>query len=198
MPQDTNDNNADFQLLSPNAAVLGGVQSLLGAPGPENTLSPIQRNSQITSALLDSSVSSSTSPNRGRNLTAVTNGALGTITFRLRFTNNTGAAVTKLRFRVIDLTTLGNVIGTQADLRLVTSPDVTITVGGNPVMVKGLTLDSSALLPLGGGLNSTVSAGTITVGTPLANGSEIAVQFRCGVNNGSGAFRFFINVEALP
>ena len=42
----------------------------LGAPGPENLLSPINRNSQFGIALLDSSVSSSSSPNRVRDLTS--------------------------------------------------------------------------------------------------------------------------------
>jgi len=197
-PLDSGNNATDFQLVSVNAATLNGAPSILGAPGPENSASPIQHNATIAASLLDPSASANTAPNRGRSTTPITNGSFGTITFRQRFTNNTGQAVTKLRFRIIDMTTLGNVAGSQADLRLLTSNDVTIIVGGMPVPVKGLTLDLASLLPSGGGLNATASAGTITVGTPLANGAQIAVQFRCGVNNGTGTYRFFVNIEALP
>ncbi len=37
----------------------------------------------------------------------------------------------------------------------------------------------------------------VTVGTPIANGASINVQFVLGVQQ-SGNYRFFINVEALP
>jgi hypothetical protein len=42
-PKDTDDNAADFRLVSTTGAVLGGVQSTLGAPGPESLASPIDR-----------------------------------------------------------------------------------------------------------------------------------------------------------
>ena len=51
--QDMNDNAADFQFVSTNGGSYGGVQSILGAPGPENTASPIQRNAQIKATLID-------------------------------------------------------------------------------------------------------------------------------------------------
>jgi hypothetical protein len=51
--------------------------------------------------------------------------------------------------------------------------------------------------PSGGGLNSSLAAGTITVATPLANGASINVEFKLGVQQ-AGSFRFFVNIEALP
>jgi len=42
-----------------------------------------------------------------------------------------------------------------------------------------------------------MSAGTITLATPLANGASINLQFLLGVQQ-TGSFKFFINVEALP
>ena len=42
-----------------------------------------------------------------------------------------------------------------------------------------------------------MSAGTITLGTPLANGASINVHFLLGVQQ-AGKFRFFVNIEALP
>jgi hypothetical protein len=50
---------------------------------------------------------------------------------------------------------------------------------------------------MGGGYNSTVSAGTITLGTPLAAGASVNVQFLLGVQQ-TGNFRFLVIVEALP
>jgi hypothetical protein len=65
------------------------------------------------------------------------------------------------------------------------------------VTVFGTTLEQPPTQPSGGGLNSTLSAGTITLGTPLAPGQSINLQFLLGVQH-SGNFKFFFNVEALP
>jgi hypothetical protein len=42
-----------------------------------------------------------------------------------------------------------------------------------------------------------MSAGTVTMGTPVANGASINLQFLFGVEQGGG-FRVFVFVEALP
>ena len=47
-----------------------------------------------------------------------------------------------------------------------------------------------------GGLNTSLSDGTITLGSPLAPGATIDVVFLLGVEQ-TGYFRFYINVEAL-
>jgi hypothetical protein len=49
----------------------------------------------------------------------------------------------------------------------------------------------------GGGLNNSLSVGTITLATPLFNGQTVNVQFLLGVQK-EGSFRFAVNVEALP
>jgi hypothetical protein len=110
-------------------------------------------------------------------------------------TNNTGGNVTRLRFRIIDVTTFP-VPGGTADMRARTSSDVVVTVAGNPRLVRGTTLEAPAQ-PNGGGFNSTLSAGTVTLATPLANGASIDVQFLFGLQS-TGKFRFLVNVEALP
>jgi hypothetical protein len=51
--------------------------------------------------------------------------------------------------------------------------------------------------PNGGAFNSTYSAGTITLGSPLANGASINLRFLLGIQQ-TGNFRFFINGAALP
>ena len=42
-----------------------------------------------------------------------------------------------------------------------------------------------------------MSAGTITLGTPLANGASIDVRFLLGIQQ-TGNFRIYLNIEALP
>jgi hypothetical protein len=58
-------------------------------------------------------------------------------------------------------------------------------------------VETSPAQPNGGGFNTSLAAGTIKLGTPLANGASINVQFLLGVQQ-PGTFKFFVNVEALP
>ena len=119
--------------------------------------------------------------------------------------------MTRLRFRVVQLTTLPSPNGT-ADLRVLSSVTVsgvsvndsgTCAATGIPitppctVTVKGLTLEEPPSQTIGGGFNSTLSEGTITLATPLANSASVNVQFLLGVQQ-TGTFRFYIVVEALP
>jgi hypothetical protein len=129
----------------------------------------------------------------------------GTLSIRRRFTNTTGAPVTRLRFRIVDITTFPALLGT-ADLRAITSAQVTATCqseggtphlcsdnGGAQTIIEGTTLETDASgQSNGGAFNSTLS-----LATPLAAGASVNVQFLLGVEQ-NGSFRFFINVEALP
>ena len=213
LPQDTDSNNADFEFVSTNGAIYSTRQSVLGAPGPENLASPIQRNTTIKASLVDVLASSNAAPNRVRDANPYTdtltasapNGGIpasnpypnGTLSIRRKFTNNTGAPVTRLRFRVVEVTTLPP-SGGNADIRALSSSTIVVNLtGGGTATVQGLTLEQGSVQPFGGGLNSTLSAGTVTVGTPIAPGASMNFQFLLGVGTG-GAYRFFINVEALP
>ena len=62
------------------------------------------------------------------------------------------------------------------------------------VTVKGTTVETPPSQPLGGGFNA---AWTVTLGSPLANGQSVNVQFLLGVMQG-GAYRVLVNTEALP
>src|SRR6185436_4957373 len=95
--------------------------------------SPLLRNSTIATALLDTFVSSSASPNRVRDFTSdpANNSTFGTLDIRRTFTNTTGGNVTRLRFRVIDLDTFPAASG-FADLRPRTSTSVVVTVDRPP------------------------------------------------------------------
>jgi predicted extracellular nuclease len=199
IPQDTNDNAADFVLVS-TSGVVGGTVAVLGAPGPENIESPIQRNGAIKASNIDTCAGAGTCQNRVRVGTQVTNGAFGTLKIRRKFTNTTTENVTRLRFRVVDITTLnspGYAPGNgQADLRVVPSDasnfTVTLSTGEN-APVAGTQVETPPAQTLGGGVNSSVA---LITPVQIAPGASVNVEFNLGVMQ-NGAFRFFVNVEAL-
>lgn len=202
--KDTNNNAADFVFVDTNGTSAGAGQRL-GAPGPQNLSSPIQRNASFAGNLLDTCVSSTSPPNRVRDFTSdpANNSTFGTLDIRRTIVNNTGGNVTRLRYRVIDLTTFPAPSGI-ADLRPRTSTAVVVTVdrppcgsGTSNVTVNGTTLEQPPSQPNGGGFNSSMSSGTITLATPLANGASIDVRYLLGIQQ-TGSFKFYLNIEALP
>jgi len=201
-PADTGNNSADFSFVAVDAGLYGGLQAILGAPSPENLRSPIQRNAQLPVTVIDPAVGPGVAPNRVRDTTAIgPNAAFGTLTLRRKITNNTGSNVTKLRFRITDITTLNSPGyvpgGSQADMRVLNSNDVNVTItGGQTILVRGTTLESPPSQPNGGGLNSALTTGVISLSQPLLPGQSINVQLALGVQQG-GSFRFFFNLEAL-
>ena len=202
--KDTNNNAADFVFVDTNGTSAGAGQRL-GAPGPENLSSPIQRNASFAVNPLDVCVASASPPNRVRDFTSdpPNNSTFGTLDIRRTVVNNTGGNVTRLRFRIIDLTTFPAPSGI-ADLRPRTSTAVVVTVdrppcgsGTSNVTVQGTTLEQPASQPNGGGFNSSLSAGTVTLATPIANGASVDVRFLLGIQQ-TGSFKIYVNVEALP
>jgi hypothetical protein len=203
-PKDTNNNAADFIFVDTNGTSAGAGQRL-GAPGPENLSSPIQRNASFSVPLLDPCVGGPSPPNRVRDFTSdpANNSTFGTLDIRRTVINNTGGNVTRLRWRVIDLTTFPAPSGI-ADLRPRTSTAVVVTVdrvpcgsGTSNVTVQGTTLEQPPSQPNGGGFNSSLSSGTVTLATPLANGASLDVRFLLGIQQ-TGSFKFYLNIEALP
>lgn len=201
-PGDTDNNATDFIFVDTNGTSAGAGQRL-GAPAPENQVSPVQRNSQFQSFLVDANMSATGPPNRVRDLTS------GTLSIRRRWTNNTGGFVTRLRFRIVDQTTFPAPSGI-ADLRARTS--VAVVVGGitdaatclatgtpaTPpcsITIQGTSLEQPPSQPNGGGFNSSLSLGTISFSAPIPNGASINLQFLLGVQQ-TGSFKFYINVEA--
>jgi len=209
---DTQVNNKDF-VFADTAGTNTPAGRRLGAPGPQNSGAP-RLNLSIATLLLDASKGSTADPNRVRDMMPVTNGANGTLLVRRRFVNNTGAPVTKLRFRIVDFSTFPDPMMQQgiADLRALDAVTVTVNgvqdsatcaATGTPntkpcsVTVFGTTLEQPPTQSVGGGLNSSFSAGTITLPNPLASGASVNLQFRLGVQT-PGTFKFFFNIEALP
>jgi hypothetical protein len=209
--QDTNDNAADFIVVSTAAGAVGSnATSTLGAPGPENSTGargPVPCNVPDTAKFgrspLDSTVAVGSAPNTVRDTTSdpVNNSTLGTIDFRRRFTNNTGGAVTRLRFRITN-TTSPSTPG-AADLRARSSAPAVVTVNdpttcGGPapcnVAVVGTTLEQPPAQASGGGVNSTLGVGTITLGTPLPSGASVNLHLLFGVQQ-AGDYHVSIVIE---
>lgn len=212
LPVDTDNNAANFVFVDTNGTSAGAGQRL-GAPGPEGLASPIQRNALFSALLLDATVTPASPPNRVRDFTSdpPNNSTFGTLSIRRRWVNNTGGSVTRLRFRIIDQTTFPAPSGI-ADLRARTSVSVvvagindagTCTATGSPATppcmttVLGTTLEQPPSQPNGSAFNGSLSAGTVTLATPLASGASINLQFLLGIQQ-TGSFKFFVNVEALP
>ncbi|MGZ5436076.1 MAG: hypothetical protein ACXW3F_08350 [Pyrinomonadaceae bacterium] len=209
LPKDTSDNAADFYFIDTSGTNAGAGQRL-GAPGPQALFTNIERNSSFSVTLLDPCVSKDAAPNRDRDNTPDpgNNATFGTLSIRRTVTNNTGVAVSKLRFRIVDITTTPS-IGV-ADLRARTSSDIMVTVdrppcgaGTSSVPVYGATLQNRFLFmgpafqPNGGAMNSLLSVGQITIFNALQPGDSIDVHFLLGVQQ-TGTFRFYVNIEVFP
>jgi hypothetical protein len=162
----------------------------------------------LSPGLVDPCTAQTAAPNRLRDTNGYTDSlsgtgtyTAGTLSIRRRYTNTTGAmAVTRLRFRIVDITTFPAPNGGVADLRPISSGDIVVSstvCGGSNLTVRGTTLDQPPAQNNGGGLNSTLSAGTITLASPLNPGQSINVQFLLGVKQ-IGTFRFLVTLEALP
>lgn len=218
LPRDTGDNAVDFVYADTFGVNNGPGTPRLGAPGPENLSSPILRNATMQGFNLDSTKATSAPPNRVRVLTpdSGNNSTFGTLDIRRRIVNNTGSAVTRLRFRVVDVTVFPSALTTGfADLRARTSgivlesvndpancaaaqvPPASSPVPPCTVTVQGTTLEMPPPQPNGGGFNSTLSVGSVALTPPLAPGASINVRFLLGVQQ-TGTFKFLVNIEALP
>jgi CSLREA domain-containing protein len=210
IPKDSDDNASDF-LFVDTSGTSTAAGHRLGAPGPENLTSPVQSNSQFSFLPLDRTKGTTVAPNRVRDFGSdpMNNSTFGTISIRRRVTNTTGSPVTRLRFRVIEVTTFPAPPGT-ADMRVRTSSDTTVTgiddagtcsaSGAGPppcgVTVRGTILETPPAQPSGGGNNSSVGVGNITLAAPLAPGESINIHFLLGIQQ-TGTFRFLINIEAV-
>jgi autotransporter-associated beta strand protein len=190
-PADSGDNRADFTLVATDPIQIANGIATLGAPGPENSTGPVQRNSGFSVAVPPGVTSSvrSTSP-------AVTNGSLGTLSLRRRFTNNTGQTLSKLRFRVADVSTWNSrlIFGNQAEMRVL---DATLAgLSGTGLLATKVETPPQQLS--GGGINTgMVVNGSLTLAQPLAPGQSVDVEFLLGVMKG-GSYQFVLTTEAAP
>jgi hypothetical protein len=196
VPQDTGDNASDFILVSINGTT-SIATAVLGAPGPENLSSPIVRNATIKSRLLEPTLAATASPNRVRTGT----GNSGDVSFRRTLRNNTGQTITSFRFRVNDLTTIGNDGGdtTRAQLALTNSIEFTYDPDNDPstanTQVLGTTLEAPATTNPGGGINASLRV-NLPAGVTVASGSSFSVNITFNIIR-AGNYRFSLNHEVL-
>ena len=85
-----------------------------------------------------------------------------------------------------------------------TSTAVVVTVdrapcgsGTSNVTVQGTTLEQPPSQPNGSGFNGSLSSGTVTLATPLANGATLDMRWLLGIQQ-TGTFKFYVNIEVLP
>ena len=122
---------------------------------------------------------------------------------RRTFTNTTAVPISRLRFRVVDITTTPSISGV-ADLRPHTSTDIAVTVHRRPcgtgmslVPVMGTTLEQPPSQTSGSGFNGSLTVGSITPQSPLEPGASVDVRFLLGVQQ-TGIARFCVAAETLP
>lgn len=168
-PQDTGNNSNDFLPVSTDAT-LAGQPVALGSPNPTNAMSPIVRSqSALTVGKADPSQPTNSVPNR--QFVPSGNGGSGVLTLRRTITNNTGAALPDVRFRITGITTLNNLTdpNTQVVLRAKSSTNVRPGFTGTTLDTTGGAMEATpagaATSPRnGGGLNSALSAGSFAAG----------------------------------
>ncbi|HEV2863231.1 MAG TPA: hypothetical protein VGX48_19615, partial [Pyrinomonadaceae bacterium] len=139
----------------------------------------------------------------------VPNGQNGTLRFRRTITNNTATPVTRMRIRVVDITTLNTPTSPQAgkpqpcfapcaDLRVLSSSDeAAVATSTGPKPTSGTTLELSNFQDIGGGYNSSLNVNQVSGGTPLLPATSVNVNMLVGIMRG-GTARFFFFVEAAP
>jgi len=201
--RNTQDNYGDFKLVSTSGSLVGGVQSTVGSPSPTSAVTPYNRSTQLTSALLDPSVAVDVAPNRV--ITPVGRNTPGSLVIRRVITNQTGESLTALQIRIVDISAANGLApilvpssSVRAELRVVdpASPTTSITVGGNPVTVQNLAVAAPTLPTPGGGLNT-----VLTVPLPaggLAPGASVPIAVTFAVDAGGKFWVSWISEATTP
>ncbi|WP_313913187.1 hypothetical protein [Tahibacter sp.] len=199
--RDRNNNALDFVFVDTNGTSAGAGQRL-GAPGPQNLSASVSGTAKIVNATLDSCVQARALPNLFRDSTSTPalNSTFGQLNIRRTITNNTTVPLTRLRYRVDDISTFPAPTGV-ADLRPITSPNLSVTVdrppggsGTSSTTVFGATLEQPPSQPNGGGFNSSFN---IPLAADLAPGASIDVNFRFGLQQ-TGEYKVDLVPEGLP
>jgi Bacterial Ig-like domain (group 3) len=190
VPVDTNDNGADFSLVSVGGGTVGGQTAVVGTPSPLSTTSGVeQANATMPSTLFDPAQPASACPNRI--YIPGTAGGRGTLVVNRTITNNTGHIITLAGLRITSLTQQGGPPATgHAWLRAVPTTVTTSPCGGP--MGQPLTLNGPAGTGTDGGLGTTLSPPVPF----MPPGATITVAFQFAVDQG-GPFTFGYDVDIL-
>ncbi|BCM88819.1 extracellular exo-alpha-L-arabinofuranosidase [Abditibacteriota bacterium] len=222
LPQDSDNDSSDFNLVdttNTNSTTNGtGVGALagarLGAPGPQNLLSPIQRNMGVDMSSINipgnSLPGTSVTPEARYVSKNSTIDPKGRLSLRRTIKNNTGSAVTQMRFRIVAITAGNSTTAGVADVRAISSGGVryyasngaTILQAAWPLVLEKPSSPNEAPLTAssgsggkGGGLGSTWVVAL--PGGSLAQGASVGVEFLFGIVT-DGNYRVVVDTELLP
>ncbi|WP_328347825.1 fibronectin type III domain-containing protein [Micromonospora sp. NBC_00421] len=199
VPQDTNDNVADFRLVATVFGPINGVPSALGTPSPQNSLGTYQQNAAVQSTLLDPVVAQGSPPNRVR-----VDGTPGSLIIRRTLTNRSSAPITQARIRITSLSQENGAPlpgasspAVHSHMRVVNPVNATssITIStGQTLLVRNLSMDAPATSPPGGGLGTTLTIPLDLGG--LRPGGEVHIALSFAVDT-PGTFWIAYDVDAL-
>lgn len=196
-PIDTNNNIADFVFVATTAGEVGtqAETAVLGAPGPEGKASPLASTNKFSTSLYDPSRTAAQSPNRCYDATDTNSGAVGSLFIRRNLTN-VSAPAAQLRFRVVDITTVGSPGSTnpgQAIIKPISSNGGTTLCPNTLFNGTPVTTQDTGLAPpspdSGGGLNSSLFT------APIPAGQNRNILYRLAADR-TGSFRFLLVYEA--
>lgn len=143
---------------------------VFGAPGPQSTASPIERNytTQFIRSLFDTGAAANVSPNIERNATIVCGGSRGDLILRFTYKNQTTLTQNNLKVRWIDISTINrNNANFTAVLDLLDSTAATrkifVSTGRDLTATVGTVLANDPA-PSGDGITNANPAGTGTNG----------------------------------
>lgn len=207
-PKDTGNNASDF--LKVDVAQTGSLT--LGAPGPENTSSPITHNESAYLQVANLGLGGRAAPvNRYRDVNPnpliPNNADDGTLTLQRTITNTSGHPLSALKLRIATLTTAPqDPAGPTADLRLLgvrVNDSDDPSNPSDPQKGAGLAPDAPTPDPeggsgKGGGVNSSVTVVGFGLAHPtLGPGETITISMVFGVMK-PGVFKILVNLEAQP
>jgi hypothetical protein len=199
-PRDTGDNATDFLFMDTEGFPTPAGERL-GAPGPKSRASPARSPAgpaALSRAWVDPAGGPTGAANRVRDPTSdpIDNRKYGALVVRRRFTNTSAHDLTRLRFRVAEITSYPPPAD-QADLRPLTIGAATVSVtGAGTEVVGGTTRDDPPVQYYGGALNSSVSS-AVSVTDPLPAGGSTNLQLRFGIEQ-TGRFRLLLIPETIP
>ncbi len=155
VPVDTDNNGADFSLVSVNGGTVGGQTAILGTPSPlSDRFRRPEANAARPSALFDPAQPASACPNRI--YTPGTAGGPGTLVVNRTITNTTGKLITLGGLRITSLSEQGGPPATgHAWLRAVPTTVTTSPCGGT--IGQPLSLNGPGGATSDGGLGTTLS-----------------------------------------
>lgn len=160
--------------FDPSPAGFAGTEAattaVFGAPGPQGTTSPIERNfnTQFIRSNFDTGTAIDVSPNRERNGTIVCGGSRGDLILRFTYRNNTTITQNNLKVRWIDLSTINrNNPNFNAVIDLLDSTATTrnLFVNAGRDIRTGTTPTPNDPAPSGDGISNSSAAGGAGVKT---------------------------------